>query len=171
MLPSPRGVRIASQNSAVKSSSAAVAVPARGADCIMDSPHYPRMWMAVAVPARGADCILLRGGPEDGNIQLPSPRGERGEAPPVVEEASRFRGSTPIGRREAAVNRQVRRCLRIASPRFPSCFDSSEVAVPARGADCIEHIIAGLLRRSLSCRPREGCGLHRNSLRLYGFCL
>ena len=46
---------------------------------------------------------------------LPSPRGERGEAPPVAEEASRFRGSTPIGRREAAVNRQVRRCLRIAS--------------------------------------------------------
>ena len=47
--------------------------------------------------------------------ELPSPRGERGEAPPVAEEASRFRGSTPIGRRKAAGNRQVRWCLRIAS--------------------------------------------------------
>ena len=76
-----------------------------------------------------------------GIFELPSPRGERDEAPPVAEEASRFRGSTPIGRREAAVNRQVRRCLRIASERSMTTT-----------------------RRATGCRPREGCGLHHERI-------
>ena len=68
-----------------------------------------------------------------GIFELPSPRGERDEAPPVAEEASRFRGSTPIGRRKASENRQVRRCLRIAS-----CQRAATVGWRS------------------SCRPREG---------------
>ena len=61
---------------------------------------------------------------------MPSaPAGESGEAPPVAEKASRFRGSTPVGGREAAGNRLVRRCSSGEAPpaaekasRFPPCF-------------------------------------------------
>ena len=37
-------------------------------------------------------------------------KGESGEAPPGAEQASRFRGSPPVGRRKAAGSRLVRRC-------------------------------------------------------------
>ena len=40
-----------------------------------------------------------------------NPRGETGEAPPGAEKANLFRGSTPIGRRKAAGNRLVQRCI------------------------------------------------------------
>ena len=40
-----------------------------------------------------------------------NPRGETGKAPPGAEKANLFRGSTPIGRRKAAGNRLVQRCI------------------------------------------------------------
>ena len=38
---------------------------------------------------------------------------------------------------------------------------AKEVAVPARGAGCIEHLGIRKGHEVRSCRPREGCGLHQ----------
>ena len=60
MLPSPRGVRIASSNAMdTRCVILHVAVPARGADCILAVPVEKTIEKLVAVPARGADCILF----------------------------------------------------------------------------------------------------------------
>ena len=64
--------------------------------------------------------------------------GESGEAPPVAEEASRFRGGTPVCGRETAGNRKRR----------------------DGGAGCIWNRRAGEEDKH-GCRPREGCGLHQ----------
>ena len=42
---------------------------------------------------------------------------ESAEAPPGADEARRIRGSTPVGRRKAAGNRQVQRCMRELLPQ------------------------------------------------------
>ena len=55
-------------------------------------------------------CVLQRG-----EKVFPHCRSQRcresGEAPPAADKASRFRGSTPVSRCEAAGNRLVRRCI------------------------------------------------------------
>ena len=59
---SPRGAQIASIGSRHFSVSLwGVAVPARGADCIIRTRSSRKQLFAVAVPARGADCILQPG--------------------------------------------------------------------------------------------------------------
>ena len=102
-----------------------------------------------------------------GIFELPSPRGERDEAPPVAEEASRFRGSTPIGRREAAVNRQVRRCLRIASERSMTTTRRATGCRPREGCGLHPALSTAITTTFWSCRPREGCGLHLDYIKGY----
>ena len=63
--------------------------------------------------------------------------GESGEAPPVAEEASRFRGSAPVCGREASGNRKGATVERAASGTAVPERRTSMVAVPVRGAGCI----------------------------------
>ena len=66
--------------------------------------------------------------------------GESGEAPPVAEEASRFRGSAPVCGREATGNRKRRDggagCIAILDAELVAI--DGNVAVPVRGAGCID---------------------------------
>ena len=104
LLPSPRGVRVASKNDCCTRRRANVAVPARGAGCIHEV-LCGNLRLYVAVPARGAGCITKACEAWLKEHALPSPRG-----------------------------------VRVASSLCSMTSTST----------------------TTSCRPREGCGLHRN---------
>ena len=176
-LLSPRGVRVASSV----------------------SDHHWHCRPAVAVPVRGAGCIIHSSLKLSWLIlPLPSPRGVRvasrarrqGRARHEVAVPVRGAGCIPHGKQElqgqelhhfsvpvrgAGCIGVVRkknnfitllpspRGVRVASKNDCCTRRRANVAVPARGAGCIKlGIIIGIL--SVSCRPREGCGLHRQKI-------
>ena len=56
------------------------------------------------------------------------------------------------------------RGVRVASDAvLISIVRGTEVAVPARGAGCIAMAMLKYPNMLMSCRPREGCGLHRKA--------
>ena len=176
----------------------------------------------VAVPARGAGCIGVVRKKNNFITLLPSPWGARAASTAIPQYLPKgTEVAVPVGGRRLHLEMipwsaiQTGRTLpsprgvRVASKYVYNQYHSLDVAVPARGADCIHEVLCGNLRlyvavpargagcitkaceawlkehalpsprgvrvasslcsmtstsTTTSCRPREGCGLHRQKI-------